>query len=335
MECPASPGRRGRQRAGPTRPARAAAHRTRAGVRRCHVPRGRGEVRAEPGTGRLAGALPLDREPLPRLWPRLRLLPGRGDARAARRRSHPSDRRSAARRRRAGHGGGRRRSAPLRADPGARTLVDDEARPPGHARGRHHAGGQRRAPLPDPAGMAARGARVVPGRAPPTAAPGRRPARSGCAARSPRPHRVLPAGLPARPGPCGHGRADAGPRRPDRPGLPVGAPRAGGARPGPPPPRRRGGRSRSSARRCPRVTRASGARGQPPAAQARPRRRCRAGREPRSAMPGGLPERCRRPASGPAGSACVVRPTRTTTGARGCSVAWRTPRAPPPRAFSG
>ena len=53
--------------------------------------------------------------------------------------------------------------------------------------------------------VAARGARVVPGRAPPTAAPGRRPARSGCAARSPRPHRVLPAGLPARPGPRGHG----------------------------------------------------------------------------------------------------------------------------------
>ena len=197
------------------------------------------------------------------------------------------------------------------------------------------AGGQRRAPLPHRAGMAARRARVVPGRAPPPAAPGRRPARSGCPARCPGPDRVLPAGLPARPGPRGHGGADAGPRRPDRPGLPVGAPRAGGARPGPPPPRRRGGRSRSSRAEPPHHPSPRRARAASVAAQARPSSALPGRTEPRPGTPSGPPERCHRPGSCRAGSACVVRPTRTTTGARGCSVAWRTPRAPPPRAFCG
>ena len=124
MERPASPGRRRRRRAGPSGAAWPSAHRTRAGVRRSDVPRGRGEVRAEPRPGRLAGALPLDGQPLPGLRPRLRLLPRRGDARAPARRPHPPDRRPAARRHRDGHRGGRRGSPPVRAHGGPRALVD-------------------------------------------------------------------------------------------------------------------------------------------------------------------------------------------------------------------
>ena len=159
MERAAGPGRRRRRRAGPPGPARPPAHRTRAGVRRNDVPRGRGEVGAEPRPGRLAGALPLDREPLPGLRARLRLLPRRGDARAAGRRPLPPDRRPAARRRRGGHRGGRRRSPPVRGHGGPRALVDAQTRAPGHPRGRHHARRQRRPPLPDRPRMAARGAR--------------------------------------------------------------------------------------------------------------------------------------------------------------------------------
>ena len=320
-------------RAGPARPARAAAHRTRARVRRYHVPRGRGEVRAEPGAGRLAGALPLDREPVPGLRPRLRLLPRRRHARAARRRSHrpiadlrPGDAVLGTARCDAGRG------APLRAAPPVLAHWST-TKPglPGHARGRHHAGGQRRAPLPDPA---ADGGTWHPGGAGPGGGRrlrrGRRPARSGCAARAPRPHCVLPAGLPARPGPRGRGGRMRVARRPDRPGLPVGARSSWRRWAGPTtssPPRRPITAVRAPVPAASRPRRARAA----PAAQGRPRRRCRAGRSHGRRYRVGCPSG----ATAGSGAACVVRPTRTTTGAPGCSAAWRTPRAPPPRAFSG
>ena len=83
------------------------------------------------------------------------------------------------------------------------------------------------------------GAGMVPGRAPAPAAPGRRPARPGCAARSAGPHGLVPPGLPARPRPRRHGGAAAGARRPDRPRLPVRPAGARSARPRPPPARHR------------------------------------------------------------------------------------------------
>ena len=138
-----------------------------------------------------------------------------------------------------GHRGGRRGSPPVRGHGGPRTLVDAQTRAPGHPRGRHRARRQRRPPLPDRPRMAARGAGMVPGRAPAPAAPGRRPARPGCAARSSGPHGFVPRGLPARPRPRRHGGAAAGARRPDRPRLPVRPAGARSARPGPPPARHR------------------------------------------------------------------------------------------------
>ena len=75
MERAAGPRRRRGRGGRPARAARAAAHGTHPGVRRHRVPRGGGQVGAQPGAGQLAGAVPLDGQPVPRLLARLRLLP--------------------------------------------------------------------------------------------------------------------------------------------------------------------------------------------------------------------------------------------------------------------
>ena len=147
--------------------ARAAAHRTRAGVRRHDVPRGRGEVGAEPrarATRRCPSAGPSTRTGAARTpastastgppgccWPTA--APGRSPT----------------------CGSATPCWAP-RWTPGSRRYVRHarcsrtgrRASPPTGSRlaGRHRARRQRRAPLPDRPRMAARGAGVVPGRAP-------------------------------------------------------------------------------------------------------------------------------------------------------------------------
>ena len=173
-----------------------------------------------------------------------------------------------------------------------------------------HPGGQRRAPLPDRPGVAARGARVVPGGAAPTAAPGRRAARSGCAARSPRPH-PRPTGratCTAWSGRTRQRRMRVRDGRIDQ-ALPVGAARAGGAGAGAPLPRRRAADSvvRAPAAGSPEPpARAGASSGAGSSASALP-----GGTRPRSGMPSGLPERCRRAASARRGSpAASARPGR-------------------------
>ena len=188
MGCAGSPGRRGRYVVGPARAARAAAHRPHPGVRRHGVPRGRGQVGAEPGAGQLAGSVPLDGQPLPRLLARLRVLPRRRHPRPARRRADPADRRAAGRRRGARHGAGRRTAAAT-----CRTTVRahwSTSKPAYRVRlaGGHRADGQRRAPVPHRARLAARHRRMVPVGPPPPAA-----ARATCCSApgsfgQPRPH---------------------------------------------------------------------------------------------------------------------------------------------------
>ena len=203
--------------------------------------------------------------------------------------------------------------------------------PPGHARGRHHTGGQRRAPLPDRGGD---GGTWRPGGAGPGAADGCAGATS-CSVRAPCPlarSTLRPTGratctawsVQTRQGECWSATAGS---------------------------TRRSRRSASSWRRSAGPTTSSPsrrptARAHPPvpppchptAAGAHPASRpCGAGASvgggqearPPDAMPGWgrravPPERAE--GSCPRGRPCVVRRNRTTTGARGCSVAWRTPR---------
>jgi len=179
-----------------------------AGVRRHGLPRGRGEVGAEPRPGIVARALPVDGQPVPGLLPRVRVLPRRADAGAARRRAHQPDRRPAGGRPGYGHQAGRRPAALRRhRRPGA--LVHDEARAPGPVDRWHRAGRERRAPVPHRTGVAARDGWLVPLRAAAAPAAGqltarpRRPAAERAARRAaggPRPagarsYLGLPAGL--------------------------------------------------------------------------------------------------------------------------------------------
>ena len=248
--------------------------------------------------GVVAGAVPVDGQPVPRLRARLRLLPRGPHPRAARRRPHPADRRAAGGRRRPRHRAGRRR-APLRAHAGARALVHHASPPTPCA--------SRAAPSWSPAASTASSPRTgggtsAPGGAAPggarTCGPGRRcsgPDRSARIVR--RARRVAPAGY-RRGYLCGLVRGDG-------PELPVGAPGAGGARPGPPPAGR--GAARADHRR----------------GRARPHRarRRRARRDPRSGVPARLA--VRRPVaaasaiSSPMSCAGPSRPT--PTGARGSS----------------
>ena len=166
MERSAGPRRRRGCRAHASRLAWSAPHRAASRVRGDGLPRGRGPIRAQPGARPVADAVRLDRQPVPRVLPRLRVLPGRAHQGAAGRRQRPAHRRASGRRCRHGHGTRPRAAGrpAVRAHDRARALEHPQARLHGAVGRRHQPRHQRRAPVPHRSRMAARQRRMVPRR---------------------------------------------------------------------------------------------------------------------------------------------------------------------------